>query len=149
MRQSTDAQTRRSRPPSGLEGGLTEPNVAGLRALVVDDHDDSRDLMAEMLRQAGCPRVTLASDAAHARRHLRAAIHDLVVTEVRLPDASDFELIDQAQADGLLPRTTTVVFCSTNRWLDAAARARGARSLFKPVNFDQVLQTVRGLVRGV
>jgi DNA-binding NtrC family response regulator len=105
--------------------------------------------MAEMLRQAGCRRVTLACDAATARWHLRAVSHDLVVTEVRLPDARDFELIDRAQAEGLLPQATAVVFCSISRWAHAAIRARGARALCKPVDFDQVLHTVRSLMRAV
>jgi DNA-binding NtrC family response regulator len=146
MRQHADVPDRKSRPPPQPESTVVEPS---LQALVVDPHDDSRELMAEMLRQAGCRRVTLACDAAMARWHLRAASHDLVVTEVHLPDASDFELIDRAHAEGLLSKATAVIFCSTSRWVREAIRARGAQALFKPLDFDQVVQTVRRLVRTV
>jgi DNA-binding NtrC family response regulator len=147
MAQRTDARARGSWIPPTEESGLAEPKVNRLRALVVDHHDDSREVMAEMLRQAGCRCVLAAADAAMARWHLRAAVHDLVVTEVRLPDAPDFELVERATADGLLPATTTVVFCSADRGLHAAIRARGARALFKPVDFDRVIHAVRSLLR--
>ncbi len=149
MRRSTDIPNQKSRPPPRSEGVSGERKAPGLQALVVDPNDDSRELMAEMLRRAGCHRITLACNAAVARLCLRTAALDLVVTEVRLPDASDFELIDRAQAEGLLPKATTVIFCSTSRWMHAAARARGARALCKPLDFDRVLQTVRSVVCAV
>ena len=59
--------------------------------LVVDDDRRLRDLLQRFLREHDF-RVTTASDAADARRHLAAFAFDLLVLDVMMPGESGFDL---------------------------------------------------------
>jgi DNA-binding NtrC family response regulator len=61
------------------------------RVLVVDDMENMRGLMREIL-DAHCE-VVLARDGAEAKSWLHARRFDLVLTDVRMPGADGFELV--------------------------------------------------------
>ena len=64
------------------------------RILLVEDHEDTADAMAELLRARG-HRVTVARDLAQARAAALASAGeiDLVVSDLGLPDGSGHELM--------------------------------------------------------
>jgi DNA-binding NtrC family response regulator len=60
--------------------------------LVVDDSDELRGLMCDILRRAG-HHVAAAADGAAATRHIRASVPELVVSDIVMPDMDGLELI--------------------------------------------------------
>ena len=70
--------------------------------LVVDDHREIRDLLAKYLEQHGL-RVTTASDAADARRKLKAAAIDLAIVDVMMPGEDGLSLSRDLRATTDLP----------------------------------------------
>ncbi len=52
--------------------------------LIVDDHREIRDLLARFLRKHAL-RVTTASDAGEARKHLKTSAIDLIVLDIMMP----------------------------------------------------------------
>ena len=65
-----------------------------LRLLLVEDHQDSAELMAEILESHGHS-VAIATTVAGALELAKAQAFDVVVSDVGLPDASGYELMSQ------------------------------------------------------
>ena len=72
-------------PPSRREG---------LRLLLVEDHDDTRDIMERLLRRRGYD-ISVAADAASARVLCQEKSFDLLVSDVGLPDTTGCELLKE------------------------------------------------------
>ena len=65
-----------------------------LRLLIVEDHADSAELLAELLESRGHT-VRIAGTASDALACAAEEPFDLVVSDVGLPDASGYELMQQ------------------------------------------------------
>ena len=65
-----------------------------LRLLLVEDHADSAELLAELLESRGHT-VRIAATAADALARAAEETFDLVVSDVGLPDASGYDLMRQ------------------------------------------------------
>jgi CheY-like chemotaxis protein len=65
------------------------------RALVIDDDPIVREVMATMLRQRGAGEVVVATGAVAAAEALRAtaALPDLIVTDLNMPEGDGIELL--------------------------------------------------------
>lgn len=67
------------------------------RILIVDDEPEVRDYVAEVLREAGFV-VAAARDGLEAMRKIEAGEQfDLVLTDIRMPGLSGFELVRRAK----------------------------------------------------
>lgn len=124
---------------------LAVPRGRALRILVVEDHQDTRELLEEMLRATGNHAVDLAASALDGLERLRRGQgYDLVVTDFCLPGASGLDLLDQASAEGLLAHAAVVV-CSASGddELRRDVQARGARFVPKPIDVEGLLDLVR------
>jgi CheY-like chemotaxis protein len=68
--------------------------LAGIRVLVVEDHDDSRDLLEQVLEHVGA--LVIASPSAdEALEHLGQV--DVVVTDIAMPGHDGFWLLHEVQ----------------------------------------------------
>jgi PAS domain S-box-containing protein len=77
--------------PAGVE------RLDGLRVLVVDDDGATLELVRELLEQCGA-QVTTAASVAAAREALDRWALDVVVSDLRLPDADGYDLIRTLRA---------------------------------------------------
>ncbi len=66
--------------------------LVGLRLIVVDDHDDGRELLRRLLEDHGCV-VTAVSSAREALRALDGGSCDMLVTDIGMPDMDGYELL--------------------------------------------------------
>lgn len=131
------------RDPAEMGRTLPEPALlsrtppgAGRRVLVVEDDPRVRLLLSTFLRRDGFT-VTEASTAAAGLWAL-ATEHDVVVTDIHLPDASGNDLV--AAVKSRWPATQVVVLTGA-RDAEVAAEALNAgadRYLFKPVALAQL-----------
>ena|SRR5262245_54791734 len=109
--------------------------LRGIRVVLVEDHDDSRELLALMLEQCGAEVVS----APTARRGLQAVLDnrpDVVVSDLGMPGEDGYWLIREVQTQvGALPAVAVTGF--SGRYHPAQARAAGFREyLNKPVDPD-------------
>src|SRR2546427_3566450 len=74
-------------------------NLAGRRILVVDDEADARDLLAQILGQAGADVVVVAS-ADEALDTLRRWRPDVLVSDIGMPGDDGYALIRKVRARG-------------------------------------------------
>jgi DNA-binding NarL/FixJ family response regulator len=93
------------------------------RVLVVDDQAAFRAVVCEMLSRAGFDVVGEAADGAGALAAQRALRPDVVLLDVRLPDASGVEIARTMTSDDGAP---AVVLTSTDDYQYAVAESGAA-----------------------
>ena len=71
-----------------------------MRVLVVDDHEEVRDLLLRSLRRDG-HEVASASTVSEARDRLHDDVMDVVVLDVALPDGSGIDLCRALRGEGV------------------------------------------------
>src|SRR5687768_583583 len=65
--------------------------MSSLHVLVVEDHDDSREVLAELLQMLGAS-VCVAANVEDALGLVDAATPDLILSDLGLPEVDGFEL---------------------------------------------------------
>lgn len=115
--------------------------------LVVEDHPDSRDLMAEILELAGC-RVELASSGHEALSRATEVRPDLIFMDLSLPGLDGWEVTRQLRTNRTMRKTRIVAVTAYafTTFLDEARAAGCDAVLTKPVMPEQILEHVRQLV---
>jgi PAS domain S-box-containing protein len=110
----------------------------GLRILLVEDHADTREALADLLRMYG-HEVTAAGSLAAALAVAGTARFDLVVSDLGLPDGSGLDLMPQIRA--LSPYEVKGI-CLTGYGMEEDIRksreAGFLAHLTKPVNFQEL-----------
>ena len=111
--------------------------------LVVDDEDNLRDVLVEVLRRDGHD-VDSAVDGAEALRRAEERRYDLVVTDLRMPGLEGPELYRALRARYPDP-PPRVIFMSANTGIDEYASflaETGEPALEKPFNLADMRQVV-------
>ncbi|WP_437768522.1 response regulator [Sorangium sp. So ce281] len=94
---SPDRGRRRAPLPCVSAGNDRPPELAALNVLVVEDEDDTRELLVTMLEQCGA-RVTAVSSAAEALLAVKALQPDVLVSDVAMPGEDGYVLIRKIRA---------------------------------------------------
>jgi two-component system OmpR family response regulator len=119
----------------------------GLRVLLVEDDDDNRELMAEVLTSAGF-QVLPAASGQEGLKTLSEHSVDVVVTDVGMPGMGGLEMAKAAKA---IAPTVPVVIVTGWAERDDIASARGREVdavLIKPVDPDALTQAITDVARG-
>jgi CheY-like chemotaxis protein len=118
--------------------------MARYRILVVDDEDNLRDVLVEVLKRDG-HEVDSAVDGADGLRRAEAHRYDLVVTDLRMPNLEGPELyraVRQRYADN----PSRFIFMSANTGIEEYAAflsETGEPALEKPFNLADMRQVVQ------
>ncbi|MCA1816835.1 MAG: PAS domain S-box protein [Acidobacteria bacterium] len=95
------AETARDAPAPEEAGRLAgldcQPEIEGLRVLVVEDDADSRELLVAVLEQCGADVVAVAS-APEAMRSLADWRPDVLVSDIEMPGEDGYSLIRRLRA---------------------------------------------------
>ncbi len=127
---------------------FVEPaEVAGLRALVVDDNASSRGTLEEILASWRM-RPTVVADAASARSALRHAARagdpfTLALVDAHMPVADGFELARRIGIDPALAGTRLILLTSAANQRDGLrCRELKLANLTKPINQSDLLNLI-------
>jgi CheY-like chemotaxis protein len=126
-------------PPAS---GRTTGKRRVFRALVVDDHDDSRTLYAEYLRGRGW-QVEEAADGAAAMAVAAVFEPDVIVMDVAMPEMDGVTATRYLKRDR---RTASVpiIVLTAHPWFEAAAARAGCSAFVtKPRSPKELLDVVR------
>lgn len=120
--------------------------MGGLRVLLVEDDDDNRELMAEVLESFGCTVLSASSGQAGLKTLSECSV-DVVVTDIGMPGMGGLEVARAAKA--IAPKVPVVVVTGWAERDDiASARGRDVDAvLIKPVDPDALAQVVSDLAR--
>ena len=133
------AETPQRRRDPGSE------RLRGVRVLVVDDEEDTRDLLATALGHAGAEVETVAT-AAEALEALRARRPDVLVCDIGMPGVDGYALLAQVRSltpeeGGLVPAVALTAYARPDdrrRALSAGYQVH----LAKPVDPDGLISVV-------
>jgi PAS domain S-box-containing protein len=89
-------------------------SLRGIRVLVVDDEPDARSLVELILKERDATVVT-AGSAKEALQQLKKSRHDILISDVGMPDQDGYELISKVRAlpaedGGLIPAIALTAF---------------------------------------
>ncbi|MFO0584527.1 MAG: response regulator [Anaeromyxobacter sp.] len=122
--------------------------MARWRALIVDDSPSMRRQLFHALRRVGELDAVEATDGADAWRKLAGAKFDLVLTDVNMPILDGLKLVSMVRSGGAHQATPVVVITTEGAEADRqrAMRLGATAYLVKPVQAQQVIETVRALL---
>ncbi|RPJ84036.1 MAG: response regulator, partial [Acidobacteria bacterium] len=129
-------------PPSTLF------DLGPVRALVVEDDADSRDLVAGALSRAGA-HTTVAASVAEAMEAIERERFDVVVADIAMPEADGYELLRRIRSHPSdRVRTVRAVAVTAYARPEDRERAKAAGfqvHLAKPIDVNALLDAVRYL----
>jgi DNA-binding response OmpR family regulator len=113
--------------------------------LYIEQHEDSRDMLALLLELHG-HKVATAKTPAEALNIIRKQWFDLYILESRFPDISGVELCQQIRA--LHPKVPIVFYSSAvfRKDIEAGLGAGAQRYLTKPEGINMIKEVVADLL---
>jgi len=137
-------------PETCVLGGATagtepaDPVLAGKRVLVADDEELIRQTVSDVLRAHGC-RVDVAADGTDALRQIGGTRYDLIVSDIRMPGASGYEVF--AAAKDAHPDTRVVLITAfgydPGHSIARANREGLSAVLMKPFKANRLIEECR------
>jgi CheY-like chemotaxis protein len=127
---------------------MLRPTLDGLRVLVVEDDDDTREVLALGLSLYGAD-VVAVSSAADAILKLEQSIPDVILSDIGLPDEDGFALIRRVRRlpptrGGRVPAVAVTAFTLSDD-AEEATRAGFQRQFRKPVETQELFRAVAAL----
>ena len=116
------------------------PLWKGVTVLVVEDHEDTRDLFRRILESLGV-RALVARHGHEALGVLARQPPDLVLCDLRMPVMDGFAFLREIRRDPSAPRVPVVAVTAhgADRDLDATWRAGFDGHLTKPIDYDSLV----------
>ncbi|MBD1853083.1 PAS domain-containing protein [Leptolyngbya sp. ST-U4] len=125
--------------------------LTGLRVLVVDDDNDTRDLIAFTLKRSGAVPIAVSSAKAAIQAIARSEF-DLLISDIGMPEIDGYTLMRQIRSlvlkNGFLPAIALTAYASELDQQQALA-VGFARHLVKPVDPDELVRAIESVVRRV
>ncbi len=134
--------------PAASSHGAPAPagRTAPLSILLVEDDRGHAEVIAEVLETQGHT-VEIAASGDEGIRRLEKVEHDLVLTDLRLPDRDGLELVERAKAlrgeHGAVPQCVVVTGYGTVEGAVHAMQAGALHFLQKPVDLGILRETIR------
>ena len=123
------------------------PDLSGLTILVIEDDPDGLHLLTTAITACGA-RVVTASDTTIARGHLETVKLDLVVTDLGLPGETGTSFVSWLRTPGGKGATLPIIVVTGYPKEFPVASFGGFAAYFqKPLDFDNVCETVRAILR--
>jgi len=122
--------------------------LSGVRALVVDDDSDTRELLAEVLRSRGVV-VTAAASVEEGLAALDREVPDILLSDIAMPDRDGFDLIRlvrerPADRGGHVPAVAITAYARPED-CERSLLSGYQMHVTKPVDIDELLATVASL----
>ena len=136
---------------SAGSSGPLPADLAGVTALVVDDNDFVRDLVANQLRQIGFTSVKTASDGGAALKFCDETPPGLMICDINMEPMGGFELITRLRDKGRTggDRIPTIMLSShaVPEFIDRARQLEVDAFLVKPVKKDALAERIRTVLQ--
>jgi PAS domain S-box-containing protein len=149
LRAESFEQERPYSPRAPRRGGMpTEQRLDAIRVVVVDDEEDTLELLREVLETAGA-QVTPAASAGEALEALKRSDAHVLIADLGMPVTDGFELIQQVRQSSD-PAIQQVRAAALTAFARSEDRTRALRSGFqmylsKPVDPGELIAAISAL----
>jgi CheY-like chemotaxis protein/nitrogen-specific signal transduction histidine kinase len=144
-----DPERARPTPTEAIVAPAARPSLAEVTALVVDNEEDARDLIAMVLRANGAEVIT-AANAGQALEQLAERTPSVLISDIGMPDVDGYELIRRVRnltgASGASVPAIALTAYSREQDRRLALEAGFQTHVSKPVDPDELVRVVAGLV---
>jgi PAS domain S-box-containing protein len=122
--------------------------LSGLHVLMVDDDEDTLELLSAALRQRSAS-VTAVSSAAEAIDAIKRSRPDVLISDIAMPNEDGYQLIEKVLALELEPRIPAIAITAYAKEEDreTALAAGYQRFLTKPVELREFISAVAEAAR--
>ena len=117
---------------------MPSPNVS---VLVVEDHADTRSVLALLLNRCGCRTVT-AKSLGDARSRLQDMRFDVLICDLNLPDGDGIDLVREVKKMQAI-RAIAVTGRTSEKDRDQGLGAGFDCYLTKPIDFHRLREALR------
>jgi PAS domain S-box-containing protein len=120
------------------------PSLRGVRVLVIDDQELTRELVSAIFRRAGAE-VHVAGSVREGLNEFAATTPDVVVCDLAMPEEDGYAFVRAVRASGTAAKTTPVVALTAFGRLEDRQQALTAgfdAYLKKPVDPEELASTV-------
>jgi two-component system, chemotaxis family, chemotaxis protein CheY len=114
------------------------------RVLVIEDETDIRNLMSDMLREAGCE-VDLAPNGTIALGKMHKHLPDVVVLDLMMPVMDGWGFIETLRTQTKWSQVPILVVSALHELPNTAQRLGVLAALSKPFDIDQLVSEVERL----
>ena len=124
---------------------MSDASLAGIHVLVVEDDEDALEMLTTVLERSGAS-VTRAASVPEAFAAFRRARPDVIVSDVRMPIESGYDLVRRIRALSVDEGgAIAIIAVSAERQLEQRAGPLASEFtafLRKPVEIDALLRVV-------
>jgi len=122
--------------------------VQNARILIIDDEEQIRDMLAQMLTREGY-QVVHAKNGKEGMKACREQKVDLIITDIIMPEKDGIEMILELRHD--FPHLKVIAISGGGRlgpdgYLEMAQKLGAHRTFFKPFNRKEILEAVQDLL---
>lgn len=119
------------------------------RILIIDDEDQARRMLHQVLERAGYE-VVVARDGSEGLERFRADPTDLIITDILMPEKEGLETIMDLRRE--FPEAKIIAMSGGGRagnldFLEIAGVLGAQRTLHKPFKLQEMLEAVRDLLQ--
>ncbi|HVF91805.1 MAG TPA: response regulator [Blastocatellia bacterium] len=116
------------------------------KILVVDDSDDTREMMAKLLELESFTVIT-AEDGDAGIYRAKAERPDLIITDINMPNINGIEMIKLLRDEADFSRVPIMAITAYGSSVAAEAIEAGAdQAMTKPVEFDSLIEDIKKLL---
>jgi CheY-like chemotaxis protein len=136
-----DLPTRSGGPDTEAKAPAGAARAGHLHILLVEDDEDTRETLSELLRASDCE-VQTAASVADAVSAFEKDTFDLVISDLGLPDGSGLDLIRKL----LGRREVRAIALSGYGMVEDVLRSKEAgfaAHMTKPISFDRLMAVIR------
>lgn len=131
--------------PSDTTSSITDVQLDDVTVLVVDDQQDSREMLATLLEQRGA-RSMQSESAESALQILERDRVDLLIADIAMPNVDGYELMRRLRATGNGTPAIAVTAFARSDDRRSALECGYTAYLSKPIDGRQLTRTVREIV---
>ncbi len=121
-------------------------NLEGIKILVVDDDNDSRDFIVFVLEQEGAI-VTPVTSAFEALEVLTKFTPDIMVSDIGMPEMDGYALMRQVKASEPIPKAIALTAYAGEYDQQQALAAGFLLHISKPAEPDELIAVVTQLLK--
>jgi signal transduction histidine kinase len=141
-------ETDRTAASESTRGAAPRPltSLRDVRVLLVEDDDDTRELVRITLERAGAW-VDAVASATDARREILEDSPDVLISDIRMPEEDGYSLIQSLRTAGISTPAIALTALARREDEDAAREAGFQLHIAKPIDPAHLVDAVARLVR--